>query len=245
MKQLPLGNWCPSPATVIAGIIVILGFALSAVDWRFLSLAAIGTFGPGMLRELGILRDKDEFERLISYRAAFHAYLITGLLAFLSIGFLRSHETVRIYPEPVISTFLVILWFTWLLSSLIAFWGPQRMAIRILVGFGIVWLLFNILGNLNNMMALIMQSLLAVPFFAMAYAARTWPRIAGIFLLVFAGFFFFFFHLYEVFTGDTFERGRTMVIVLFIGPLMASGLALLRSENHYTERDRSQPENQT
>ena len=234
MRIPSVRNWHPSPATVIAGILVILGFSLTAIDWRFLSLSAIGAFAPGILREMGILRDKDEFERLASYRAAYHAYLLTGLLAFLSIGPLRAHETIKIDPEPVVSTFLIILWFTWLLSSLIAFWGPRRMATRILIAFGIVWLMFNILDNLNNPMALIMQSILAVPFFAMAYVARKWPRIAGILLLGFSGFFFYFFNLDKVFTENPFERGRTIVIVLFIGPLLASGLALIRTDRPET-----------
>ena len=235
MRMMALRSWRSSPATVIAGCVVILGFALTVVDWRFLSLSAIGTFGPGILRELGILRDKDEYERLASYRAAYHAYLVTGLLAFLSIGPLRAHETAKIDPEPVISTFLIILWFTWLLSSLIAFWGPRRMATRILISFGAVWLLFNILGNLPISVALIMQSLLAAPFFAMTYLARKRPRVAGILLLGFSVFFFYFFNLYKVFTENPFERGRTIVIVLFIGPLFASGLALIRADISETE----------
>jgi len=33
------------------------------LDWRGAALCALGAFGPGILRELGWLRDQDEFQR--------------------------------------------------------------------------------------------------------------------------------------------------------------------------------------
>ena len=64
---------------------------------------------------------------------------------------------------------------------------------------------------------------------------RPWWRpnpvglIAGMLLVGFAAFFFYFFGLYEVFT-DPFGKGRSMVIIFFMGPLLTAGIALLSAE---------------
>lgn len=68
-------EWQPTHATLIAGVVVLLGFGLSEISWAFLSLAALGTFGPGILRELGILNDQDEFQRRADRQAGYHAFL--------------------------------------------------------------------------------------------------------------------------------------------------------------------------
>jgi hypothetical protein len=80
-------------------------------------------------------------------------------------------------------------------------------------------------------MALLMQSSLAVPFFLLAWVARRWPRVAGAFLLLVSVFFFWFFGLYEIFGPDPLAKGRLMVIVLFLGPLVASGVMLLGKDS--------------
>lgn len=222
-------EWQPTHATLIAGGLVILGFALSEINWWFLCLAALGTFGPGILRETGILNDQDEFQRRADRRAGYHAFLTAGLFTFLYDAYLRAGDRNVGEAEVSVSLILAVLWFTWFLSSLLSYWGPQRTVSRVLYGFGWVWLVFNIVGHLYDPIALIMQSLLALPFFLLAYIATRWPRIAGILLILASCFFFYLFHLYEIFGPDPLGRGRGMVIVLFIGPLLFSGIILLRN----------------
>lgn len=222
-------DWHPANGTLVAGMLVILGFALSEINWGFLSLAALGTFGPGILREMGILNDQDEFQRRAARRAGYHAFLVAGLFTFLMVSFLRSGERNVEEPEVMVSLILAVLWFTWFLSSLLSYWGPQKTVTRVLTAFGSVWLIFNVVGHLYDPMALIMQSLLAVPFFLLAYIAQRWPRIAGIVLIAVSFFFIYFFDLYEIFGPNPLEKGRGMVIVLFMGPLLVSGIILLRS----------------
>lgn len=216
-------------ATLIAGAVVILGFALSEVNSWFLSLVALGTFGPGILRELGLLNDQDEFQRRADRRAGYHAFLTAGLFTFLYDAYLRAGERSVGEAEISVSLILAVLWFTWFLSSLLSYWGPQKTVSRVLNVFGWVWLIFNVVGNLADPIALIMQSLLAAPFFLLAYVAKRWSKIAGIVLIGSSAFFFYFFHLYRIFGPTPLERGRGMVIVLFIGPLLVSGIILLRS----------------
>ena len=221
-------DWQPTHATLIAGFFVILGFGLSSVNNWFLALMALGTFGPGILRETGILNDQDEFQRRADRRAGYHAFLTAGLFTFVYDAYLRAGERNVGEAEISVSLILAILWFTWFLSSLLSYWGPQRTVSRVLYAFGWVWLAFNVLGHLYDIMALIMQSLLAVPFFALAYVAKRWPRVAGILLIAAAAFFFYFFGLYKIFGDNPLERGRGMVIVLFMGPLLISGILMLK-----------------
>lgn len=222
-------DWHPARGTLVAGAFVIAGFFLGHINWGFLSIAALGTFGPGILRELGILNDQDEFQRRATRKAGYHAFLTAGLFTFLLISYLRTGQRNVEEPEVLVSLILAVLWFTWFLSSLLSYWGPQRTVSRVLIAFGAVWLTFTIASNILDPVALIMQSLVMIPFFLLAYVAKRWPGIAGIFLVGASFFFFYFFHLYEIFGPNPLERGRGMVIVLFIGPLLFSGIILLRS----------------
>ncbi len=221
-------GWRPTKATLIAAAFIVLGLALTDISWIFSFLIAIGIFGPGLLRELGWLKDQDEFQRQAARRAAYHAFLATGFLAFLLVALFRSGYQCTKDPEEVASLLLVVLWFTWVLSSLLGYWGPKRTARTILITFGLFWLIFNIAGNLDSLTALIMQCLVAVPFFALAYTAGRWPKITGVLLIAASAFFFYFFGLYKVFGSEPLARGRGFVIVIFFGPLFASGVMLLR-----------------
>ena len=75
-------RWRPTTTNLVAGSIVLAGFLLTEVNWWFLLLAAVGTFGPGLLRETGWLHDKDEFQQRAEHRAGYHAFLTVGLVAF-------------------------------------------------------------------------------------------------------------------------------------------------------------------
>ena len=219
-------GWHPAPATFIGAGLVLLGFLLADVRWWFVALCGVGAFGPGILRELGWLRDKDEFDRRTAQRAGYHAYLVTGLVAFVLVAYLRSGERQLKHPEELATLFLALLWFTWLLSSLLSYWGPRKATSRLLIGFGIAWLLFNIADSLHDFVALVMQSLLAAPFFVLALVARRWPRLAGVLLLAAAISLFFFLGFHRRGPAELVDSG--LVLILFLGPLVAGGVALLQ-----------------
>lgn len=221
----------PSRATVAAAALVALGFALTAVHWGFLVLVGVGAFGPGLLREWGLLRDKDELQLQAARRAGYHAYLAGGLMCILLIARVRSADRILAHTDELATAVLSVMWFTWLLSSLHGYWGSRVTARRILLIFGWVWLAFNVAGNLRDPVALVIQSLLAVPFFALAWLAGRRPRIAGWILIGCAAAFFWFFGLYRLFGAEPFARGRLEVTVLFIGPLVAAGVMLITGAN--------------
>ena len=224
-------RWRPTRTNLVAGGLVIAGLGLpnvTSLSWWFLLLAALGTFGPGVLREIGWLRDKDEFQRRADNRAGYHAFLAAGLLAFVLMAFFRSGERTIEYPQELVTLFLVLLWFTWLLSSLIAYWGPRRAAVWILRIFGSVVLVFTILSNLGSewtgWAALLLHPLLAAPFFLLAWLSGRWPRVSGILLLAVSVLFFL---LIGRRLGNLAPINAAVTFILFLGPLLASGVALL------------------
>ena len=223
-------RWRPSPTNLIAGGLVIAGFVLIEVNWWFFLLAAAGTFGPGILREVGWLRDKDEFQRRAHHRAGYHAFVTIGLAAFVLVAFFRAGGTLE-HPHRLATFFLALLWFTWFLSSLLAYWGPQKTAARILIAFGSVWLVFAIVSNLGpewtGWEALLLHPLLAAPFFVLAWLSGRRPRVAGILLLTVAVGFFLLIELPHIARTSILEVITDVTFILFIGPLLASGVALL------------------
>lgn len=223
-------RWRPTRTQLVTSGIVIAAFLLTGWNWGFLALVGLGTMGPGILRELGWLRDKDEFQMQAARRAGYHGFLAAGLVAFCLAAYYRVHPDATANPGNPVELVLAVLWFTWLLSSLFAYWGARKTAVRILLIFGFSWLFFVIASSFGeetfSLLGLLMGSLIVLPFFALAWAAPRWPRVAGAILLVCSCFFIYFFGLYKV-LGDPFGSGRVFVIIFFVGPLLAAGLGLL------------------
>lgn len=219
-------KWRPTPVGLAATGAVVLGLALTTVSWGFFTLVALGAFGPGILRELGWLRDQDEFQRRAAHRAGYHAYLAGGLVALLLVAYVRSGERQIEHPEELTTLLLVVLWFTWLFSSVLAYWGAQRAASRILIAFGSFWLLFVVLSHLTEPIALLMEALVPAPFFLLAWLSLRWPRVAGALLLAAALFAFVFFGM-DLSMID--RPGRAITFVLLVVPLLGCGIALLRA----------------
>lgn len=235
-------RWPFSPATLIAGGLVIAGFFLTEVSWWFFLLAGAGALGPGLLRELEVLNDRDEFQRRADHRAGYFAFLVTGFVAFLMVAFIRSGGVFQ-HPERLPSFLLALLWFTWFFSSLLSYWGAPRTAARTLYAFGAVWLVFAILSNLGEewtgWAALLLHPLLAVPFLVLGWLATRRIRLAG-WLLVAASVGFFVLLLLPrlLNAGSIAPLIDDGAMLLFFGPLLASGIALL-SEGRGASEDES------
>lgn len=91
-----------------------------------------------------------------------------------------------------------------------------------------MWGVFNIVSNLRDLVAIAMQLLATTaPFFVLAYASRRWSRVAGGLLVALSVFF-----LSVYFGTARFDRLALVVkvstAVLSVGPLLASGVALLQ-----------------
>ncbi len=221
-------RWRPSPATWIAGGVVFLGFVLAQFyNWGFIALIGVGTFGPGILRELGWLKDQDEFQRRAAHRAGYHAFIVTGLAAFLIYAYTRSGGTLKL-AEELSLVYIALLWFTWMFSSLFSYWGPHKTAFRVLLTFGCVWGVFNIAEGLTNPVSALKEFLvLTLPFFLLAFLSRRWPRVAGV-LLTALSLFLLGYYFYPGHFGWAPVLTKMSTAILFAGPLVASGVALLQ-----------------
>lgn len=208
---------------IVAAILVIAGLVLGAtVDMGFLALFGLGALGPSILRAFGILRDLDEFESRAAQRAGFHAFLAGGVF-LCAVATIKSWGEANLDHEQIsASAALAVMLVTYLSSRLVSFWGAREAAFRVLLVFGSFWLAFALLSHPG--LAGLIEALVTVPFFALAFAAKRWPRIAGVLLLVSAGAAFWLFKLYRVFAGN---QGSLMVLIVFVVPLVAMGIALL------------------
>ena len=165
----------PAAATLAGGVLVVIGGVLAAtVDMGFVALFAVGAFGPGLLRQLGLLRDQDEFQRQSTLESGYRAYLVGGTLAGLMVAAMRFGETSIEGAAVPVTIVLLLLVVTWLMSTLLSFWGAPRAVSWILLIFGSFWLVFTVLGNLTDPVALLMQALVPAPFFVLAWTSRRW-----------------------------------------------------------------------
>ncbi|MEZ5988894.1 MAG: hypothetical protein R3F30_07180 [Planctomycetota bacterium] len=223
------GRWRPTRTNLVAGALAVAGFALLSVSWAFVMLIGLGFFGPGILRELGLLHDKDEFQRRADHRAGYHAFLTAGIAACGLVAWLRGTGSTVRNPDELGTLFLAVLGFTWLFSSLMAYWGARKTAVRVLLAFGCAWFVFAVVANTGpewtGWGALLLTPLLTAPFFVLAWLSHRHPRLAGGLLLVA---FVAMMVLFRVGWNDNLSlvtQGVTFVLLLC--PLLASGIALL------------------
>ena len=240
-KQATTERWQPTATTWLAGSLVVGGSVLAVLygAW-FLLLTALGAFGPGVLREAGWLRDKDELQLRAAHRAGYHAYVTCGIAAFVSLAYFQSGVRDVADSQNLALLFLALLWCTWFLSALLSYWGPRKTAARILTALGAFWVALMIISNLqpewSGWPALLVQLLPAVPLFVLAFTSPRWPRITGIGLLALA--LLTLFLLAEPAQNGTGPIEQVIRVLLFFGPLLACGVSLLtvrRGDDDYDD----------
>lgn len=231
----------PSPDTTsaIAAGLVTLGILLwMFFDRGLLVVAALGAFGPGILRELGLLNDQDEFQRQAAHRAGYHAYLIGGIATVLVLSILEWSEGDVGASQEWIRLILLVLWLSWMFSAVLAYWGAQKTTSRILATFGSFWAVFGIAsvigeadgaGNSGQLyLGLMALMLLVVPWFLLAWTAGRWPRATGAMLLGVAGVLLVVFRPFGPSAIPLATQALTTTLLLV--PLLACGIALLREK---------------
>jgi hypothetical protein len=108
---------------------------------------------------------------------------------------------------------------------LMRYWGARRMTSRMLVIFGLFWAVFVVGGHWSEPAALLVELLVVVPFFILAWSSHRFPRATGTVLLALAAAgFWFFFDLGRAFVT---RPTQLLTFVLLLGPLIACAAALL------------------
>ena len=183
MSSLPASRPFPlSPVTIVQLALIAAGLVLGAtVGMGFLVLFGLGAFGPALLREVGLLRDEDEFAREARRIAGTRAYVASGALLVAWIAAREWGHAHLEHDAVAASTVLAALVVTYFVSVLTTFWGARQAAFRILLAFGTLWLAFALLSMESERD--VVGALVAAPFFALAFASRRWPRVAGALLL--------------------------------------------------------------
>jgi len=222
---------------LIAGALVTAGVLL----WMFVSkgllfVAALGAFGPGLLRELGWLRDHDEFQRAAAHRAGYHAYLAGGIAAVCVLAWVEWYGTTATDATEWIRFVVVVLWLTWMFSALLAYWGASRTTAVLLRAVGTFWAVFvvaDLVGGFQfprtghdlwmTLLGLGAGIMFVGPFFLLAWTVHRWPRPTAIGLLGVAAL------LLVVLGGKGGLQWSTAVMTrtLLVGPMIATGVALL------------------
>jgi hypothetical protein len=243
MNELSLRSLFTSRVALIAGLLVVSGVVLYVlVSKPFLVLIGLGAFGPGIFRELGWLRDQDEFQVQTTRRAGYHAYLTGGLVTVLVLSLMEVRGPLTGDASEWILLVLVVLWMTWLFSSVMAFWGAPRTAARVLSTFGLFWAVFvftdlissaDIGGDPMGFVLRIAAGCAAVaPFFVPAFTAARWPRATGAGLLVVA----LALAVLLASGGNLPLATQLLTMTLLLVPFAGSGIALLKTDHPHPGR---------
>ena len=237
------------PAGVVATILVAAGVLLwMSVSRGLLIVAGVGAFGPGLLREVGWLRDHDEFQREAARRAGYHAYLVGGLSAILVLSFVEWGGRAVDESAEWVRFLVVVMWLSWLASTLLTYWGPVTTAARVLRVFGSFWAIFvvaTLIGEARSGQDLVLTlegiaagiGILA-PFFGLAWTARRWPRPTGLALLGIAAVF----GLALVRPGPLPWSTVLTTQALLSGPVAVSGIALVLGWGAHGDDPDDEPE---
>lgn len=237
-----LRAWARNPVNLLTTLMIwggLFAAITTQTSWPIAILGA-GLLGPTLLRELGLMRWEDEFQREVMVRAALHAFLAVGaaLTAIMAInGFSGTYSAeMKDFEDAVpASTLLALLALVWYLSRLLQYWGARKAAFRIWGGVGLVWLgvVLVAMATLAPMRAdLSLTSILqrcvpAAPLLVLAWLSIRWPRVAGATGLAFLAWWLLGTGLWRTFDSGMPWEMTLDVAMLILVPIAAPAVALL------------------
>lgn len=196
MIQTPALRRLPSIDWIALGI-GVLALILSRIQMTgmhsWVGLFGLAVFGPPVLRELGWLKDDDEFCRDMRRNAGFHAALAVGLMLFLNevvVPLYMNHPEAQaaklwLFPNNILRQTLVLVF---LFSYLIQYWGPAKGVFRILLGMAVLTLIEGamVFQNVHQDFLMFLVPMLAIALLVtgLAFLSRRQPRLVGWSLLV-------------------------------------------------------------
>lgn len=191
------------------------------------ALILCGLFGPGLLRELGLLRDQDEFQAEVALRAGWRAFLAGGLALLAMAHFMPWSESSglgRELPKLPIHTALLAMLLTYVCSYLQDYWGARRGAAAVLGTLAALLSLFA-LDELPSLAGVLLDLRFSAGLLLALLLMRRLPQVAGVLLLVFA-------LLAFIAVRSAGELTRMPLAALLITPPLVTGATLIREGNH-------------
>lgn len=219
-----------SPVTMIALVLVAVGLLLgTTTHTAFMILFALGAFGPGLLRQMGLIDDLDELQKEAAAKSGLRAYLVTAILMMaVVIGENWNRIGFGLEKVPASSVVLLML-IVYYASYCLSFWDTRKAVSRVLLAIGLFWLAFVVLSHAREPGPLIGEALVVPgPFIVAAVLCRWFPRTVGLLLIAFAMSSIYFFHMIRLgvsFTDSIAFGGFTLLLIPL--PLTVAGVALV------------------
>jgi hypothetical protein len=220
----------PGPASAAGAAAFVIGCVLAvAFHGGFFLLAALGAVGPTLLRQVGFLDDQDEFQKQAAAAASTYAFVASVVVATAVLVAKAWKGPLDRDPDA----WLWLILFGVVLAVRFAayawrFWNPQKAALRVLLAFGTLWLVFVVLSHGLEPKSLAAEGLVvAAPFFVLAALSRRFPRSVGVLLVGFAIAGAFFFHVFTPRPTPRGWSGPVYVVLFLLLPLALTGVGLL------------------
>lgn len=236
MKAFQVGWQSPaqgirwSATGLIAMALVVVGLLLgTTVHMGFMILVAAGAFGPGCLRQLGLLNDLDEMQREAATKSGLRAYLVSGMLLMAAVVAENWHGLSLGQEQVPASAIVILMLVVYYASYCLSFWDTRRAVSRVLFAFGFLWLAFVVLSHADETPSMLGEALVVPgPFFLGAILCRWFPRTVGLLLLAVSVWSVFFFHMWPAEATNSREiLQHAFTFVLIPLPLTVAGVALL------------------
>lgn len=230
-----------SPVGVIAFLLFVAGLWLGVTTHRgFMILMVLGAFGPGVVRQFGLLNDLDEFQKEAAARSGLRAYLVSAIFLMVVI-IAQSWHRLDLGNEPVpAATVVAVMLVVYYSSYCLSFWDVPTAVSRVLLAFGLFWLAFVVLSHAGEPASLLAEGLVVPgPFILCAILCRWWPRIVGLMLLAASVGAIFFFHMLPIVETDLQRVFQNIFMMALIPlPLAIAGVALVMSPREERQRNR-------
>jgi hypothetical protein len=223
----------PRAFLICAGLYAALCVALGALVDRnlYLGLVVLAVARP-LLREVGLLADRDERQRVVSYRSSHVAFLVAMLIAgviFVKAGVIDDRE-----PPIEVSLILFLSLFAKFASLMIHGRARRTAGLAIAWVMGAAWLAFTLVAHGLSLMSLI-EAVPWIAIFAAAVIGARRPRIGGWALLVIGIATLYVF----VLAAGTTAMQKFIVAALVPFPLILAGGLLLAGDREWQEEGRS------
>lgn len=185
---LPRGAWIGFGVAML-GVLAAVPYALLQQKLYYhLSglLVLAGIFGPGILRELGLLRDHDEYQAGVARRAGHRAFLAGGVAILLLSHFLPWPDELvgRELPKIPLGAALFVMLITYVCSYLLEYWGARRGAAAILGTMAVIAFFGAALDELPDFWHFLVDLRFTAGFLLGIALSRRYPQIAGLYLFV-------------------------------------------------------------